>query len=412
MPCLPRPILTDLGNSKERTGIARAAGVCSQMSTYAIVALTVLGTVLVLFLLCFLGVLFLRRKHPRDVTASLSKITGAFHAMEDGLHFFWCSLLIYFWKGRFYMRKFVPWVVLFTFIFAGASALAEVVLKGLDLAARRGFAPTLTSPAAKWISQILLGAKQGLGAFYEHPVLLAVLLICELLIIWHHIREHRHRDRERKLVDSILDLFHPLNKVCVYLNRADKAQVDEAARAAAKNGAIETFLQFFSEKLREIFKERGVQDINVCVMLVEAGTEDLLVTFESSGGKDIERGFRLAKGKGAAGRSVQENRSIYVPNVKYEHAVCVTDHVNEVLTNVYEEGSSPFKSIVCTPILVTLGADSTGTPGEPLTPASASKTVGVLNLASRHRSPFSEFDLTVARLAARILSLMYNQGVY
>ena len=98
--------------------------------------------------------------------------------------------------------------------------------------------------------------------------------------------------------------------------------------------------------------------------------------------------------------------------MKYKHAVSVTDHVHKVLTSVYEEGDSPFKSIICTPILITTRVESTGMPDESQTPDSASKTVGVLNLASRRKSPFSEFDFTVARLAARILAMMYNQGLY
>jgi hypothetical protein len=308
------------------------------MRTFAIVVVSVVGTLLVLFLLCLFGVLYLRRQHKSEVDANLNKITGAFGGMQEGVHFFWCCLLIYFWKGRFYLRKFVPWVVLFTFIFAALSAFAEGMLKLSDWAARAGFAPAMTSPAAAVLSRGLATVKRALSTFYERPGLLAILLACEILIIWHHSREHRHRDRERKTVDNVLGLFRPLNKLCVYLNLADEAKIDEDVRARAKNDAIETFLRYFSRKLREIFEERGVQDINVCVMLVEAQTEDLVATFESSLGKDFDQGYRLAKGKGAAGRSVESNQSIYVPNIKYEHAVSVTEHVNKVLSNVYEKG--------------------------------------------------------------------------
>src|ERR1017187_310018 len=279
------------------------------MSTFAIVAVSVLGIVVLLFLLCFLGVLYLRRQHAKDVDVNLDKITDAFSVMQDVLHFFWCFLLIYFWTSRFYLRKFVPWVVLFTFVFAGISALAEGILKLTDWAARAGFAPTVTSPTAEGISLILVKVKQALSAFYERPALLAILLACEILIIWHHISEHHHRDRERKTVDDILDLFHPLNKVCVYLNLADKETIDEGARTENKSKAIEFFLQHFSMKLREIFEEHGVQNINVCVMLVESQTEDLVATFESSFGSDFKKGYRLTKGKGAAGRSVEKNQS-------------------------------------------------------------------------------------------------------
>jgi len=332
--------------------------------------------------------------------------------MQEGLHFFWCVLLIYFWKGRFYLRKFVPWVVVSTFIFAGISAFAEGILKLLEWAARVGFAPTVTSPTAEAIARILVAAKQAVSTFYERPTLLTILLACEILIIWHHIREHRHRDKERKTVDNILDLFHPLNKVCVYLNLANKAKIDQGARTKAKGAAIETFLRHFSRKLREIFEERGLEDINVCVMLVEREKGDLVAVFESSLGTDFEKGYRLAKGKGAAGRSVEENQSIYVPNVKYEHAVSVTGQVNKVLTNVYEKGNSEFKSIICTPIMVTTGTEPTRTADEPLTPDVASNIAGVLSLASRQKSPFSEFDFTVARLGARVLALLYNQDLY
>ena len=58
------------------------------MSTFAIVAVSVLGIVVLLFLLCFLGVLYLRRQHAKDVDVNLDKITDAFSVMQDVLHFF------------------------------------------------------------------------------------------------------------------------------------------------------------------------------------------------------------------------------------------------------------------------------------------------------------------------------------
>lgn len=390
------------------------------MSTFLIVALSVVGTLATLFLLCFIGVLVLRRRHTSEVDENLSKMKGALGAMQEGLHFFWCHLLIYFWKGRFYLRKFVPWVVFGIFVFAGISAVAEGVGKLAGWAAQFRVTQGVASPTAATIARILAKVRDWLGALYERPTLLLILLVCEILIIWHHVREHRHRDRERKTVDNILDLFHPLNKVCVYLNLADKATIDEEARRTAKTEAVETFLKHFSKKVREIFEERGVKDLNVCVMLVEPKTGDLVADFESSGGRDFRKGYRLVKGKGAAGRSVEKNQTIYVPNVKYEHAVSVTDHVNKVLSNVYSKGGSHFESMICTPIAVQTGIETGGevvAPGRPSegegeassTPHHASKIIGVLSVASPRTSPFSEFDFTVIRLGARVLELMYNQ---
>lgn len=383
------------------------------MRTLVIFLLGFVSCVVFLVLLCFLGVLFLRRKHKKEVDANLGLINDAIRAMRKGLHVFWCFLLIYSWKLRFYLRKLSPLVVFFTFVFAGISAVAEGFLKLADWAAISGYAPTLAFPTAQFLARVLSVAEHAIKTFYEKPALLIILLACEILIIWHHVHEHYHRNRERKTVENILDMFHPLNKVCVFLNLADTEFTDLDKRRNAKSEAIETFLRHFSLTMQEILKERGLRDVNVCVMQVEQGTDALIAVFESSNGKDqFSKGFRLLKGQGAAGRSVETKQSIYVPNVKYEHAVSVKEHVNDVLTNVYAEGPAPFKSMICTPIMADAASPQQGTNGEPAPPVPASKVLGVLNFSCRRTGPFTEFDFVVARLGARVLSLMYTQGLH
>lgn len=381
------------------------------MNTIWIVLLSVVGTIATLAVAMFAAVIFIRGRHPQEVESNLDEIIGGLRAMGNGAHYIWCFFLIYFWKARFYVRAYIPPTMTLTFLIAGFFTSIEVLLNIVAWFHKAGFAPHLTSHAAMLITAFLSATTDYLHEFYSNPYLLVFLLACETLIALHHLQEHKHRGREEKMMERLLDLFGPLNDVCVYLNLADKTISDDIAREERKRGAINVFLKYFGGTFREIFEERGLKDVNVCVMEQDPGTGDLRVKFESSEGKDFKPGFSLGGGKGAAGLALNKNKTIYVPNVRYEHAVIVTQHVTDVQPRVYEPSDNPFKSMICTPLLIS-SVENLAAADKTKYKDITSKVGGVLNLSSRRKSAFTEFDFVVARLGATVLTLMYNGGVH
>ena len=387
------------------------------MGTLSIVAVTVIGTLTVLVLVTFVSVLVLRRMHPKEVNENLDEITGGMsevrgglRGMSNGAHFIWCYFLIYFWWARIFVRANVPAVMTLTFIVVGFFTIVEILLNIAEAVVKAGFAPHAASHVALSLTAFLHGTAALLHSLYTNPALLGFLLVMEVLIGWHHLQEHKHRGREQKLLVQLLNLFDPLNEVCVYLNLADRMSSDIEVREELKREAINTFLQYFSKTFCAIFEERGVVDINICVMEHQRSDESLKAEFDSSDGLDFEKGFSLPSGKGAAGRAFSTHKTIYVPNVRYEHAVVVTQHINNVQPKVYVTSKNSFKSMICSPLIFHSGIAISASADESHTDFAASKAVGVLNLSSRESSAFSQADFAVARLGAAILALMYNQG--
>jgi len=248
----------------------------------------------------------------------------------------------------------------------------------------------------------MASTREFLHALYSKLYLLIFLLICEALIIVNHLHEFKHQGREQRMLAQVLDLIAPLNELCVYLQLADNEVEEETEKRTKKRHAVNVFLKYFSKTFTEIFRERGLKDLNVCLMGRKEGTEDLFVEFESSGHEDFEvREGNFLKGEGAAGRALTTNKTIYVPNVEYEHAVVVTERVNDVESKVYVKRETPYRSIICSPIVLPTGLDETSEV------ESASDVVAILNFASRRKSAFSEVDFVVARLGATLLGLMY-----
>ena len=168
-------------------------------------------------------------------------------------------------------------------------------------------------------------------------------------------------------------------------------------------------MAYFSNAIQTIFKERGIV-VNVCVMEQQPHDHSLRAEFDSSDGRDFGTGFILPTGKGAAGVALSTKKTIYVPNVAYEHAVLVASHTNKVIPRVYYPGANPYKSILCSPIVFPALSGKTLAGGDAEGTVSASNLTGVLNLSSDRSSAFSESDFAVARIGAAILALMYTRG--
>jgi hypothetical protein len=165
--------------------------------------------------------------------------------------------------------------------------------------------------------------------------------------------------------------------------------------------------------------------INVCIMELPTGQEQLRVSYESSEGKDFNNNFTLKLGTGAAGKCFDKKEIVYLPNVGYQHGLLVRDDSYSVVTSVYLKGTDGFMSILNVPIVtfevpnrvvadpsnVVLASKKVNSADGDAADMenSKSKCLGVLVMSSVQKNAFSDFDIVIGRLGATILGLMYNQ---
>lgn len=351
---------------------------------YLSIAEWIVGAILAaaLFLLLLVVGLFLwvMRIHPDAVKK--------FQIVLSTLNFIWCYVLIHVWVQRQKGRKLIAPLTLVTFLFAGILTTLEILINGTAILVSSVTYGPLLSASTRLLFE--LDSWRGwLHGQILRPQVLLSLLVIEVVIIVHHIREHRHRRREETTLEILGALFPSLNQLTAILSLSIDANEQEKAR--------KVFIKKLSVVLSTILQMRGTKTFNVCVMELANERQELCVYFDSSNGAEFDVGFTLKSGEGAAGKAFDSQQTVYLPNVAYGHGLRVLPTTYDVLTSVYVQGKDGFRSILSVPILIPDRSKG----------VTASKSVGVLNLASVRKSAFSEFDLVIGQIGATILSLMY-----
>lgn len=319
--------------------------------TLGLGGLAILALVLAIVALCIW--MYKVNKDVRDLSDKL----------KQSLVLLRCYLLIYLWRVRFQAKKAVPWIVLVLFTVAGFVTVSELV-------ARIFHAPALR------FSELLETA-------LSHLWVQIPLLCVELLVIRHHLREHRKRDQESTMCAVLSELLGPLNDV-------NQSVAATTTTAAARLQAHRQFEEQLCQAFVRLFRERGISKVDLAIMRWDDTRKKLTIEFPYAQPTTIDLTLELGEGEGAAGTSYARNSMMYVPAIGYKHGIEVLSDRLEVLPSVYVKSKQePFESILCIPF-----HDAT------------KSSRGVLNLTSTTKGAFSPSEFRMGTLAATILSLM------
>lgn len=314
-----------------------------------------------------------------------------FQIVLSALNYIWCYVLIHVWVLKRKGKKFTPHLTLTIFLLAGLLTILEILINSSEFVASSFRSGPLLSTSTTLL-QHLDKVRVWLHGLIQHPLVLLSLLLVEFVLIQHHIKEHRQRRRETKTLELLGQLFPCLCDLTSILSLSPDRVEREKAR---KN-----FTERLSDVLTEVLEMRGTKAFNVCVMELETEERELRVYYDSSHGTEFDVGFVLKSDEGAAGKALVGQQTVYLPNVAYGHGLRVLPTTYEILTSVYVKGNDEFRSILSVPILIPDSSNG----------LTASKSVGVLNLASDRKNTFADFDIVIGRICATILALMYTAG--
>jgi hypothetical protein len=285
---------------------------------------------------------------------------------------------IYLWVMRYHIRSRIARLTTAIFLCAGGLALAEKIPAVAKI--------SLISPLLVHHESLQLFAKR-LSDFFDNPATIMGLILLEVVLIGHHLREPKHHHYERTTLAVLREALTPLTLLNSLLAQPNLAPEDRVVLE-------DTYWKRLTEAMQRLFRERGVSDLDLSLMRWNQAKELLEIRCPSQP-RAYPSTFTLKRGEGVAGKALEMGYAVYAPVVKFRHGVGLVPLASgglkmRVFANVYKPSAHPFMAILSVPIR----RSGTETPDS------------VVNLSSGRKSAFRGSDFHIANLISVILGLM------
>jgi hypothetical protein len=330
----------------------------------------------------------LKAEEPEEADGLEQESKAVLHKAGEILNIFYCYCLIYFWLVRYRVRNRIARYITIVFLAAGAIGIVEKLLQFLErylqVGALKGF--FLQHARVEWFISHT-------ERFLANWITILILLIIEYYLIRHHLREPAHHHMERTTLSVLKKVLTPLSQLNTDLSLAGADPANPMSEDT-RDKLTENYYSILSLAMVTLFKERQIDDLNICIMKFNKDTGFLEIKFENDKPRKCDHTFKLKPGEGNAGRAYKKGNSFYVPAIRYKHALELVPQDDDsirmkVRSRVYKPSQHPFKTMLSSPI--------------------RHKTldiVGVVNLSSEKESAFRGSDFDIAGLVAVILGLM------